>query len=605
MPKGSTNPHMKKRISDILSQMPHSRARGRTDELMRMCQCLRDEGPIVVWLHGPIGAGKSRLLSEFEKRVKGDGAAILKIDCRTVEPTQSGFLDALRDLVGVTLNDLDHAASTVSTSSDRTVIAFDNYEVFRLADSWLRREFIPALAETARVVFVSREPPAAGWMIAKEWRDYFLSVSLDVQAEMNPEDLARRYLEEVPEPEIRAVLNAASVVRRVTRPMLTALCPDIQTDELFEKIATLSFVERRRDGLVIEDSVRKVIGSRLQSADVEQYRRYQQAAWKLLRRQLKDSARADLWRCTADIIYLIENPVIREAFFPSESAQFSVEPAALGNKDDVMDIAASHEGPAAIEALELWWKHLPSAFHVVKDASGRTVGFYCMAKPDELFGNWMNADAVARNWLHHLTLTGRSARPPSLFLRRWLSREDGEAPSTVQAAAWIDIKRTYLELRPGLRRVYLALADIGPYGPVATELGFTVQENLAASLSGKLFHTAMLDFGPGSVDGWICGLLATELRISENRLLDAATRELVVNGSRVPLTPLEFDLVTMLESRAGDAVSRSELLEQIWGHSYEGGSNVVDAVIRGLRKKCGKQAEILETVRGIGYRLRA
>jgi DNA-binding response OmpR family regulator len=46
-------------------------------------------------------------------------------------------------------------------------------------------------------------------------------------------------------------------------------------------------------------------------------------------------------------------------------------------------------------------------------------------------------------------------------------------------------------------------------------------------------------------------------------------------------------------------------LEQVWGHNYEGGSNVVDAVVRGLRKKCGEHADIVETVRGVGYRLRA
>ena len=49
----------------------------------------------------------------------------------------------------------------VEPTADRVVLAFDNYEVFRLADSWLRREFIPALDAGTRVVLVSSEPPAA------------------------------------------------------------------------------------------------------------------------------------------------------------------------------------------------------------------------------------------------------------------------------------------------------------------------------------------------------------------------------------------------------------------------------------------------------------
>jgi hypothetical protein len=166
------------------------------------------------------------------------------------------------------------------------------------------------------------------------------------------------------------------------------------------------------------------------------------------------------------------------------------------------------------------------------------------------------------------------------------------------------LKRTYLELRPELRRVYLTLQDVAPYGAAATQLGFTVLEDLVTNLGDTSYHSAMLDFGPGSVDGWICNLLATELGIVEDQLLDPGARELILADERIPLTPLEFSLVSLLESRSGEAVSRSEILREVWGHSYEGGSNVVDAVVRGLRKKCGEAANMFETVRGVGYRLR-
>ncbi len=270
----------------------------------------------------------------------------------------------------------------------------------------------------------------------------------------------------------------------------------------------------------------------------------------------------------------------------------------------ILDITALYEPDAEVEIMRLWSQHLPSAFHVIRDSAGMIAGYSCIALPTDLDGDWMQSDPIARNWQRHVDLKGRASRPQSLFLRRWMSREDGESPCAVQAAAWVDVKRTYLELRPELRRVYLTLQDIAPYGPVATQLGFEVLEDLEAHIGGVPYYTAMLDFGPGSVDGWICNLLAAELDIAEDQLLDSGARELVVNGKRVPLTPLEFDLVAMLESRPGEAVSRSELLREVWGHSYDGGSNVVDALVRGLRKKCGDSAEMFETVRGIGYRLR-
>jgi hypothetical protein len=147
------------------------------------------------------------------------------------------------------------------------------------------------------------------------------------------------------------------------------------------------------------------------------------------------------------------------------------------------------------------------------------------------------------------------------------------------------------------------LQDIGPYASVATELGFRVIEEATASFSGTEYYTAMLDFGPGSVDGWICNLLAAELGITEEQLLDSSTRELVSGNHRVRLTQLEFGVMAMLEAHAGDAVSRGDLLRQVWGHGHEGGSNVVDAVVRGLRKKLAGSDIEIETIRGIGYRL--
>ena len=124
-------------------------------------------------------------------------------------------------------------------------------------------------------------------------------------------------------------------------------------------------------------------------------------------------------------------------------------------------------------------------------------------------------------------------------------------------------------------------------------------------LDGRRYHSAVLDFGPASVDGWLADLAAAELGVRRgNELLDPDARELVLETGRVALTPLEFGVMRYLNAREGKAVSRSELLRDVWGTRYEGGSNVVDAVVRTLRKKLGDQAARVETVSGVGYRLR-
>ena len=80
----------------------------------------------------------------------------------------------------------------------------------------------------------------------------------------------------------------------------------------------------------------------------------------------RDTARrpAGPFRYTADLIYLIENPVVREAFFPTEAQQFSVEPAVQQDGKNIHRLAKRHEGSTAMNAIDFWWDNYPQAFHV-------------------------------------------------------------------------------------------------------------------------------------------------------------------------------------------------------------------------------------------------
>ncbi len=89
--------------------------------------------------------------------------------------------------------------------------------------------------------------------------------------------------------------------------------------------------------------------------------------------------------------------------------------------------------------------------------------------------------------------------------------------------------------------------------------------------------------------------------------VDPAAHEVRVDDTIVPLTPREFALVAELASRPGEVVSRTELLDRVWDANYDGMSNVVDVHIAALRRKLDvdEGATMIETVRGVGYRLRA
>ncbi|MDR2818965.1 MAG: response regulator transcription factor [Desulfovibrio sp.] len=85
-------------------------------------------------------------------------------------------------------------------------------------------------------------------------------------------------------------------------------------------------------------------------------------------------------------------------------------------------------------------------------------------------------------------------------------------------------------------------------------------------------------------------------------VLDAAVHEIRVNGAPVELTITEFRLLEDLLRHKGKARSREQLLDTVWGYSFEGYARTVDTHVRRLRAKLGDGAENVETVRGIGYR---
>jgi two-component system OmpR family response regulator len=88
--------------------------------------------------------------------------------------------------------------------------------------------------------------------------------------------------------------------------------------------------------------------------------------------------------------------------------------------------------------------------------------------------------------------------------------------------------------------------------------------------------------------------------------LDPASRRLWRGESEILLSQKEFALLQALMRRAGEVLSRLDLLETAWDQSYENRSNIVDAYVRRLREKVDRpfHARSLETVRGAGYRLR-
>src|SRR5215471_6578923 len=504
-------------------RMAHSFV-GRAEELGLLMKILEPEGPLVVHLHGIAGSGKSTLLDVFAQRARAEGATIVRFDCRSIEPTETGFLFELAAATGGRPGTPEEIAVRLGQVGTRVVVALDTYEVFRLMDSWLRQTFVPLLPENVRLVLCGRERPVTAWFSAAGWHGLFKAIRLDcldtrsaleylsragvpledakclegvcrglplaltLAASLQNsertaalstgigqriiEELSRLYISDVTDPQTRQILEAASVVRRVTVPLLGAMCPDASPQDAQERIRALPFVQADKDGLHIHDAVREALALTLRAQNPREHRAYRRAAYHHFMSGLRTASKRDLWRCIADLLYLLENPVIREAFFPTGAQEYAVEPAQPQDEAAIIEILSGHEGSTMRRSLAQWWTRTPEAFFVTRDRKGVVEGFYCVldARSARVHGD----DPVVRAWLDHLDQQPLPRQQSALLFRRWLAADTGEEPSAVQAACWVDLKRRYLELRPNLRRVYLTVRDLRPYAAVAQTLGFQV-----------------------------------------------------------------------------------------------------------------------------------
>lgn len=89
-------------------------------------------------------------------------------------------------------------------------------------------------------------------------------------------------------------------------------------------------------------------------------------------------------------------------------------------------------------------------------------------------------------------------------------------------------------------------------------------------------------------------------------MINPRTREVSVDGTPVELARKEFDLLFLLASRAGEVVTKRDLLAEVWQQPYGGADRTVDVHLSWLRRKLGETAaepRYLHSVRGVGVRL--
>ncbi len=374
---------------------------GRDDELGVLRRLLGEGGPLVVFIHGIAGDRQVDAGRGVRRRGPSAGATVLDLDGRAIEPTARGFLAALEAKTGGDLATAEAAAARLSSLGGRVIVIIDTYELLRLLDPWLRQTFVPALSDDVRIVVSGREPPMTGWPSAlgvlfrgmtlenlprdpaetlliqdgpgsrgadrvyRLARGHPLSLRLAASALAERPDVSleavtvKAIIEGLTEiylgildPRTREMLDAASVVRRPTLSLLAAMLPEMAPQDAFDRLRRLPFVELSDDGLAIHDTVREAIAALLRSSDPDRSKRYRAAAWRQLRNEVARASNQDMWRYTADLLYILQNPIVREAFFPTTDHLYSVDAARPADGEAIAEIAERYMPPASARAIE-------------------------------------------------------------------------------------------------------------------------------------------------------------------------------------------------------------------------------------------------------------
>ena len=184
--------------------------------------------------------------------------------------------------------------------------------------------------------------------------------------------------------------------------------------------------------------------------DPDRFREYRTSAWHHLQNASRAATRHELARFTADLLFLIDNPVVREAMFPTTAHLYSVEPSRSDDAEGLRAIWQRHESAEAAAVLDLWLERAPATVRAVRDRAGALAGCVILAEWRSIPHSLERDDPVVAGWAQHKAHHPPGAGQTTLVLRRALAAESGEGPSAVQAAGWLDVKREYLRLRPQL-----------------------------------------------------------------------------------------------------------------------------------------------------------
>ncbi|HYQ61995.1 ATP-binding protein [Actinophytocola sp.] len=367
------------------------------------------DAPLLAYVHGPGGIGKSSLLRYAAGRAETAGRRVVHLDAR--------FLDADPRRV--------EEAAALACTEPGAVLLIDSFEHCQPLEPWLRDTFLLRLAEGALVVLASRVAPDPEWSLDPGWAELFaelvvrplddaqsgallaargvaaeqraaivafaggsplvlsLAASVPVPAPAASPlwkpagdvltTLVARLVGELPSAAHRRALEVVAQAYVTRESLLRAVLGDEDTATVFPWLRQLPYIEAVPEGLHPHDAVRATLAADLRWRDPERYEDVRVGVSVACLQAVRGASADDALLRVAEWMFLFRDQDSRDDLYDWR-AHPHVEDTALrpGDVPDVLRMAAEAEGPTSAKAVAHWVRREPRAFRVYRYSGSAT-----------------------------------------------------------------------------------------------------------------------------------------------------------------------------------------------------------------------------------------
>ncbi|MEU4563529.1 ATP-binding protein [Actinoplanes sp. NPDC023936] len=427
----------KRRLADRLRETRSTTFTGRDAHLRVFGEALNGapDAPVLLFLQGPAGIGKSALLRRFADIAATYGRPAIEVDGKAVTGGPAAF---------------ESEAAEVFTAG-LPVLLIDAFEHCQGLERWLRERFLPRLPDGTVIVLAGRRPLDLAWRtdpgwsplvrvlpvgaftpaesaellsvrgVAPEHRQQLIAyanghpLALSLAAEVTVREgawqpsqdvtstLLRQLVEEVPSPAHRQALHICAHARGTTEALLRAALPDEEIEPLFQWLRDQPYIEEGRDGLRPHDMIRDALDTDLRWRDPTRYQAMHRRMLAHLVQEVQAAAPASLLHRVDAVNYLHRNGRIKSRYYRFTGRGGVTETRLRhGDRSALLDMTRRAEGPESADLVAHWLRHQPDAFQVHRRCdTDEPVGFLAWLRFGAADGQLAATDPVtAAAWAH-------------------------------------------------------------------------------------------------------------------------------------------------------------------------------------------------------------